>query len=770
MVAAAAMFSGCSGDDGSNGSNGLEGPQGQAGVNATDPATVVKASELTPAEWSDLSFDAKSDIIGVPTINNLTVVNFKVTSGGKPVVGLPTTNMSFAIAKLVPATDKAPSRWVNYNVISADQTKGTYPSVESAKGKNLGTLLDNNDGTYQYTFNLDITKAKEMVAAMADPNKEALGDLTYDPTLTHRLVVAISSLSANSSDWAFALKVPYERIIDFIPATGEIVTDKSGRDVISGESCKDCHSGIKQYTAHHGTRQDPRYCMVCHNDQIKYGSTDEVAVDGAYDFASTNMINDFALGDFTNFVHKIHMGTKLAMTGYNFENMAEGGVPAMAFDAVKYPQNILNCTQCHKDAANADNWNQAPSRLACGSCHDDINFTNGIGHSVSNIPLADDAACAMCHKADDVKTYHTLPANADDSLRTMSMSIDKVEIDADLAGTGKVTAFFTVRNNDLPVTTLDGFLDTTSGGGPYPQFTLTKLVKGEDGATKWVSYTSRFRTKNATLLPLLQGGADTDKSGARYAIVDAAKGQYRYTFELNNAEKDGDIRTMDIAHAHVDPRSLDVGYNSADKPAPMILVLPAEFQENFTETFEDTATHRVTMALSGAKMKKAAIYDFVPNGDVVTETRNIVSMDSCNNCHAGNVMHRGYSVELCASCHTADTSDSATGRSAEMQTFIHKLHMGRNLSEVQNDGEYIINGHDYTKLGYPGDINNCQVCHVEENKTMGDAANWRTNPTAGACITCHDSASSVAHAALNVNACATCHASGRVYGVDIMHQ
>lgn len=759
MVSAACMLTGCSdGDDGRDGRDGK------------DAGAAVSVADLTPEEWSNLSFDQESGIIGVPTINSPPVVKFKVTTNGRPVVGIPIAQMSFGIAKLVPGKNGAPSQWINYNVVKEGATpaenSGKYPSIERD-----GTLVDNGDGTYQYTFKLDVTKVKGMVDALVDSGdkrKADLGDLTYDPQLTHRLVVAVSSKLADT-DWAYALKNPYERVIDFIPATGKVVTDAdSRRDIITNGSCVECHSGAtKRYAAHHATRQDVRYCMICHNEQIKFGLK-EAAVDanGNYDGANTNIINGFAVGNFTTFVHKIHMGNRLTKKGYNFENAAVN-VPAMNFEKVKYPQDILNCAKCHTKSAAApqgDNWASAPSRQACGSCHDGVNFATGAGHGPSNLPLSDDKMCSFCHNADAIIAKHPaqLPANADVAKRTMETTITDVKVDAT---TGKVTAYFTVTDNGQPVTSQAGFVDTISGGGPYPQFTLTKLVTGADGATKWVSYTNRFRTKTAGMTPVLQAAADT---AGTYADVDPAKGQYSYTFELNNSSVAGDIR-QPLVEANVDPRSLSVGYTGA-----MRLALPADYKAYFT-SFDNTATHRVTMSLSGAKMKKSGVLDFVPNGAKVTKTRNIVTMASCNNCHAGKQLHRGYDIELCVACHTYDTKDSMTGQSVDLQHFVHKLHMGRNLPSVKASGEYRINSaaggaHDYTNLGYPGVVSDCKVCHVEGTGAPANAANWRTAPTANACITCHDGAASTAHAAQNANSCMTCHTSGRTAAADVAHQ
>ena len=61
-----------------------------------------------------------------------------------------------------------------------------------------------------------------------------------------------------------------------------------------------------------------------------------------------------------------------------------------------YPQDIRNCTSCHDGSSTSarttktkdgDNWKNKPSTLACGACHDGINFTTGAG-----ITLKDKAA------------------------------------------------------------------------------------------------------------------------------------------------------------------------------------------------------------------------------------------------------------------------------------------------------------------------------------------------------------------------------------------
>ncbi len=112
------------------------------------------------------------------------VVKFTVADGfGNPVVGLGNTsqepprpsaatypNLAFAIAKLVPGTNGSPSKWVSYIVTTVPtKTRRLEPSPLSAQRPNTdntGTLVDNGDGRYTYTFCRDITTMASQVAAI----------------------------------------------------------------------------------------------------------------------------------------------------------------------------------------------------------------------------------------------------------------------------------------------------------------------------------------------------------------------------------------------------------------------------------------------------------------------------------------------------------------------------------------------------------------------------------------------------------------------------
>jgi len=65
---------------------------------------------------------------------------------------------------------------------------------------------------------------------------------------------------------------------------------------------------------------------------------------------------------------------------------------------VGFPAIIQNCTKCHQGSGeDVDNWKNVPSRDACGSCHDDVDFADGTNHA-GGAQDSDDN-CSACHPA-----------------------------------------------------------------------------------------------------------------------------------------------------------------------------------------------------------------------------------------------------------------------------------------------------------------------------------------------------------------------------------
>lgn len=815
----------------------------------------VAATAASSAAWKAL---APQVTVTSVTINSAPVVKFTVKdAAGNPVLGLANksqsttatiaglTNLGFTLAKLVPGADGEPSKWVSYNVLRpptvAEKTAtpatsscdaatnatwcGTYPTTDTQ-----GTLVDNGDGSYQYTFYRDPKLVASLAANLTDTanglsKKADFGDLSYDPTLTHRLGIQLggnapgsgsNNPSGSATGWpaAVAMVNTANAVYDFRPDGGAITNT---RDIVKIDSCSGCHDGK---VLAHGSRKDPKYCVTCHTDQIRYSFSMEAPASGLtftgnYTTGTTQekrsqnaVVDGRAVGNFPNFMHKLHMGSRLKKQGYNYN--ANGG--AMEFNTVGYPQNVLNCTKCHDGSAsaankttNGDDWKSVPSLLACGACHDGINFATGLGTTLNGVysghvggAKTNNRTCVMCHTAESTAVYHVdkLPTTADAAKRTMSAEITNVAIDvvptaataastAGSTGTGNVTVTFKLTDNGVPVTASTAF----SGAA----FTLAKLNPAANGSsTNWQSYTARGRTTVASKPPVITGYSESVLAANLAHVGD---GVWTYKFQLLNASTPGDIRTIDHVH-NASSASITGTYSAASMP-----VLPnATFPDTSmtTVSYDWWKTHRVGMEFSKGSGSTAinnkfnAVYDFVPLADSArkAETRNIVSMNTCATCHAGTKLHKGYTTEYCVTCHNQNTSDPATGAidattgkvtatPVDLQQIVHKLHMGKDLASVKAGGTYTINGagHDYSEVGFPGVIKNCVICHSETAKkangttVLENATSWYTTPTARACGTCHDSAATVSHIAsqtyLGVEQCTFCHNATSAYGLDV---
>lgn len=248
------------------------------------------------------------------------------------------------------------------------------------------------------------------------------------------------------------------------------------------------------------------------------------------------------------------------------------------------------------------------------------------------------------------------------------------------------------------------------------RFTLAKLVPGEDGdGDAWQSYINTTEdTSSSTAGP---GGAPalasavqaTSESGG--ALTYLGGGTYTYTF------------ATDIT-AVTSPLAVD---------------------------YEPELLHRVAMQIEfpvgddGDELIYNPSFDWVPSGADAPATHDVVSTDSCNECHSALAVHGGgrMDVDLCVTCHNPGTTDANSGESVDMRVMIHKIHMGADLPSVGEGTPYTIWGYrdsenDYSYVSYPQDQTNCLKCHNPDDAATPDAGLWSTRPTMEACGSCHD--------------------------------
>jgi OmcA/MtrC family decaheme c-type cytochrome len=175
---------------------------------------------------------------------------------------------------------------------------------------------------------------------------------------------------------------------------------------------------------------------------------------------------------------------------------------------------------------------------------------------------------------------------------------------------------------------------------------------------------------------------------------------------------------------------------------------------------------------------------FSVDGSKPVPRRQIVSTDKCNVCHGAIAFHGDIrnDVDQCVICHNPNmTASGGTGVPAntiDFPVFIHRIHRGDALTR-----QYTVSSTNFNGIGFPGDLRNCDACHINNSQQLPvgavlpvtDPGGYMTSvpPTTAACTGCHDTMPATAHAAANIaaqgEACASCHGNSGDFSVDKVH-
>lgn len=291
-----------------------------------------------------------------------------------------------------------------------------------------------------------------------------------------------------------------------------------------------------------------------------------------------------------------------------------------------------------------------------------------------NACTADSCAAGAC-----VHTPISCPPQVIDLRSVSDAEIAALDVVSEVTGVstsgGTVVDFKVSTAGGVPIAGIGALWEADNR---FVRFTLAKLVPGTNGdPSVWDAYT-RDTTNDGSTEPDYDTGS---------SLVDHGDGTYTFTF------------------------STDVSAVSG-------------------VTYEPTLSHRVAGQIGSGTVSLEAqnlVLDFVPAGGAVTETRNIVTMTSCNECHGHLEFHgRRFLAEYCVNCHTPDLA----GGEGDFKSMIHKIHSAQKF-DVLDDGV------DYSEITYPQDLMNCRKCHNGENAATVDGDNWKNVPNMAACGACH---------------------------------
>ncbi len=612
-----------------------------------------------------------------------------------------TVSVSF-IAATIP---KGQEQYNAYTVRTKTSTINGKSAIQAGADSG-GTFTAVSDGVYKYKFG---TKAPAGFDATATQTIGAYGSRN----------LSLFNLGTNYASTTFS----------FVP-NGSAVTVT--RDVVHSSGCNSCHD---QISFHGGSRRGVELCVLCHTPQTINPDTGNTV-------------------DFKVMVHKIHEGSSLPSVVAGTPYQIIGFNNAVSdFSTVVYPADVRRCETCHEQdvkAAQATAYMTKPTRAACGSCHDNLNFATGDKHLGG--PQFDDNQCANCHIPQgemdfdaSIKGGHVIP---DRVLLLGGLVVTLTKISNGTAGSKPVVAY----------TIKDG------GGNPLASSKLGSLSFTMAGATSDYGYTSF--------------GSDVTTPGY---VTESA-------LTVGTCGSDG---TCLYTFAHAIPAKATGTYSIGVEARRSETVLPGT-------TKQQAITY-------GAKNQ---VLSFAVDGSKVAPRRAVVATANCNNCHVALSLHGGLrnQTEYCVMCHNPSNTDFPVRPNAvvaadkalptqgiNFNLMIHRIHTGDNLPANR---PYVIVGfggshNDFSDVRYaatsptgtPGDTRNCAMCHVNGSQlNLPAGLNPVTDPqgplnpvqpVTSACTGCHVDIATASHALTNTNqlgeACTVCHGPGSAYAVDQVH-
>jgi OmcA/MtrC family decaheme c-type cytochrome len=527
----------------------------------------------------------------------------------------------------------------------------------------------------------------------------------YDVTKTHTLGI-YATRAINLTDPLVISKTYYSNaLFDFRP-DGQPVSATWGK--IATAACNQCHDPL---ATHGGSRREVKLCVLCHNPQTTDAETGNTV-------------------DMKVFIHKIHMGSSLPSVQEGHPYQIIGYQQSVNdYSTVVFPQPINNCASCHTaDAPQASVWYTYPSRAACGSCHDNINWATGDDHAATG-PQLDDSACANCHPPQGLLEYdasiqgaHTVVYK---SKQLHGLTMQVLSVTQAAPGQKPIVTFKLTDKNGVSI-------------DPRPIDTCRFTIGGP--TTDYSTYFS----ENALPTVTFDGAVST------YAFKGAIPANATGTWVL----------TCDVEWTTIVQRG-------DDKP-------------DITDFTESPANPIVYLAMTDPQP--------VPRRQVV----DIAKCNVCHDRVAAHGGQRLLTQECVVCHNPVDDDSSqrpaAAGQpeSISFQRMIHRIHSGENLTQ-----EYSVYGHGGTKVAFndvrfPGDRRDCIKCHVAGTYAVPDnppdgllsTITLRDyyspqGPTAAACLGCHDTKSAAAHAfqatATFGEACAACHANDAQFSADMVH-
>ncbi len=537
-----------------------------------------------------------------------------------------------------------------------------------------GTFLKVSPGIYTYTFKTKIPG--------------------FDPTATHSIG---GQAERDLSEFDLGVQ-GIDDVYTWVP-NGSPVTEI--REVVGTPACNQCHDKL---AVHGGARQKVAYCILCHNP----GISDPVTG------------NDL---DMPVMIHKIHRGPNLpsVKAGGKYQLAGDNGV-IEDYSNTTFPRDIRECTTCHQQAPQAQQFNTCPHDTACGACHDDVDFATGKNHPGG--PQPDSNQCANCHAPQG-----------------------ELEFDASVIGAHTIPA----RSKQLPGVDFAILQVQNTAAGNNP--TVTFSIKDDAG--------NPIAPSTMAHVALVMAGPAADYSQAiteDLSQVPGPSGAYTYTFQQQIPKSAGGTWTIGIEGTKtytLNPGTVQQMTQTQGGVNQLV---------SFSVDGSPVRPRRTVVALENCNNCHSAL-------SVHGGNRNQIEM--CVLCHNPN-----------ATDSAVRPATANPPQAIDFRTMIHKIHTGNQLTSDYTVYGYKGSVNNFNGVTFPGDRRDCEQCHVSGSEEVPLAPNLlpvttprdyltTTPPATAACLACHTDQRSAAHAADNTSvfgeSCDVCHGPGTDFSVDRVH-
>ena len=594
----------------------------------------------------------------------------------------------------------------DYLSMIARPATGAAGTANQPAADSGGAVAQTADGKYTYTFH---TKAPS----------------GFDRTQTTRIGMWASR---DLTEFDLGTNVS-NSVLTFTPA-GTPIADT--HDVIHTVTCNKCHDPLG---AHGGVRREVALCISCHNP----GGNGVDTVDPD----TGNSI------DFKVMIHKIHMGEQLpsVQAGHPYQIIGFQG-SVNDYSTVVFPADPRNCQMCHENGAppqggtwppgaqsndpvppvNAGWWLTRPTRAACGSCHDNVNFATGENHA--SLPQLTDNLCSTCH----------FPQG-------------ELPFDLSIIGAHTIPSFAP----GLPgvVFTLSNVTNNMAGQNP----TVTFTIHDKSGAP--------INPSDMTTLNLVLAGPASDYAAAiSESALKATGSNGTYTYSFQHPIPSGATGTYTIG--------IEGRRNITLLPGTTTAMTVADAGQNqvinFSVDGSPVTPHATEVVTSNCN---ACHYSLTAHGSLRNQT------EYCLLCHNPN-----------ATDSSQRPASAGAPQGIDLPILAHRIHQGDQSAAGGQLTPYIVYGfggsvNNFGDVRFPGDLRNCDKCHVNDSQSLPLPAGRISvvsprafyspmGPTTAACTACHTLQSTIAHTQVNTSpqfgeSCDVCHGTGAAFAVDQVH-